>query len=131
MGVQVGDSVIHLYCGADSTEQQEVHVCEKLLAFLKGPNYSKSALHVRDQEPTLFAHFQLIWKIRDNQMVPDLPSYVFFSSAVTNRVVLIHDARLAGYIPFRRCRFVAAASSPPFRRLPFHHQDTSSPAVSS
>ena len=51
-------------------------VREKPLVFLKGPNYSKSAL--RDQEPTLYACFQLIWKIRDNHMVPDLPSYVFF-----------------------------------------------------
>ena len=73
-GCPCGDSVIHLYRGADSTEQQEVR--EKLLVFLKGSNYSKSAL--RDQEPTLYAHFQLIWKIRDNHMVPDLPSYVFF-----------------------------------------------------
>ena len=73
-GCPCGDSVIHLYCGADSTKQQEV--CEKLLVFLKGSNYRKSALH--NQEPTLYAHFQLIWKIRVDHMVPDLPSYVFF-----------------------------------------------------
>ena len=73
-GCPCGDSVIHLYRGVDSTEQQEI--CEKLLVFLKGPNYGKSVLC--DQEPTLYAHFQLIWKIRDNHMVPDLPSYVFF-----------------------------------------------------
>ena len=73
-GCPCGDSVIHLYRGADSTEQQEIR--EKLLVFLKGSNRSKSAL--RKQEPTLYAHFQLIWTIRANHMVPDLPSYVFF-----------------------------------------------------
>ena len=73
-GCPCGDSVIHLYCGADSTKQQEVR--EKLLVFLKGSNYRKSAL--RNQEPTLYAHFQLIWNIRVDHMVPDLPSYVFF-----------------------------------------------------
>ena len=50
------------------------------VGLLKGPNYSKSALC--DQEPTFYAHFQLIWKIRDNHMVPDLPSYVCFFSQV-------------------------------------------------
>ena len=69
-----GDTVIELYCGADSSEQQEIR--EKLLIFLKGSNASKAALH--SKEPTLYAHFELIWKIRDNHMILGLPSYIFF-----------------------------------------------------
>lgn len=49
-GCPWGDSVIHLYRGADSTEQHEI--CE-LLVFLKGSNRSKSALC--KQELTLYA----------------------------------------------------------------------------
>ena len=99
--------MIHLYCGADSTKQQEVR--EKLLVFLKGSNYRKSAL--RDQEPTLYAHFQLIWKIRVDHMVPD-PTLVcfFFSSVVTNRAVFICDARLAHPQAFQRGALVVLHS---------------------
>ena len=105
-GCPCGDSVIHLYCGADSTKQQEVR--EKLLVFLKGSNYRKSALH--NQEPTLYAHFQLIWSIRVDHMVTDLPSYVFFLSVVTNRAVFICDARLAHPQAFQRGALVVLHS---------------------
>ena len=77
--------MIHLYRGADSTKQQEVR--------------------------TLYAHFQLIWKIRVDHMVPDLPSYVFFfSSVVTNRAVFICDARLAHPQAFQRGALVVLHS---------------------
>ena len=68
-----GDTVISLYPGADSTEEQEV--CKKLLIFLKGSN-AKRALCT--QEPNLYANFELVWRFRDNHMVRDLPSYLFF-----------------------------------------------------
>ncbi len=73
-GCPCGESQIHLYCGADSSEQQEVR--EKLLVFLKGSNISKESL--RTTAPTLYANFQLIWKVRENHMVSGLPSYIFF-----------------------------------------------------
>ena len=33
---------------------------------------------LQSQDPTLFAEFQMIWKIRANHMVSGLPSYMFF-----------------------------------------------------
>lgn len=73
-GCPCGDSVIRLFRGADSTEQQKIR--DKLLVFLKASNASKETLC--QQEPTLFAQFQLIWTIRNNHMVQGLPSYIFF-----------------------------------------------------
>ncbi len=73
-GCPCGESQIRLYCGAESSEQQEVR--EKLLIFLKGSNVSKESL--RTTAPTLYTNFQLIWKVRANHMVSGLPSYVFF-----------------------------------------------------
>ena len=40
-GCPCGKTVIHLFQGADSTEQQEM--CDKLLVFLKGSNAKASA----------------------------------------------------------------------------------------
>ena len=80
------------------------------VGLLKGPNYSKSALC--DQEPTFYAHFQLIWKIRDNHtwylIYPHM--FFFFSSVVTNRVVFIHGARLTHPQSFRRGTLVVLPS---------------------
>ena len=59
-GCPCGDTEIQLYHGPDSSEQQVVR--EKLLVFLKGSNKNKEAL--RRQDPTLYAHFQLIWTVR-------------------------------------------------------------------
>lgn len=73
-GCPCGDTEIQLYRGPDSSEQQVVR--EKLLVFLKGSNKNKEAL--RRQDPTLYAHFQLIWTVRKNHMVTGLPSYIFF-----------------------------------------------------
>ena len=73
-GCPCGESPIHLYHGVDSTEQQEMS--EKLLIFLKGSNVKKEAL--RHQMPTLYADFELIWKVRSNHMVCGLPSHIFF-----------------------------------------------------
>ena len=54
-GCPCGDSVICLFRGADSTEQQKIQ--DKLLVFLKASNASKKALC--QQEPTLSAQSQL------------------------------------------------------------------------
>ena len=66
-----GDAEIRLY---RKSEQQEVH--EKLLISLNGSNKAKKALRL--EEPTLYAEFQLIWDVRANHMVSDLPSYIYF-----------------------------------------------------
>lgn len=69
-----GDTVINLYRGAESTEEQDIR--KKLLIFLKGSNTKKRDL--ASQDPTLYANFQLVWRVRKNHMVCGLPSYVFF-----------------------------------------------------
>lgn len=69
-----GTTVIHLYKGADSGDEQEVR--KKLLVFLKGSNAKKRALAAQD--PTLYANFQLVWTVRNNHMICGLPSYAFF-----------------------------------------------------
>ena len=69
-----GDTEICLYRGPDSSERQEVR--DELLIFLKGSNKAKKALRL--EEPSLYTEFQLIWNVRANHMVPDLPSYIFF-----------------------------------------------------
>lgn len=68
-----GDSIINLYRGADSGEEQEEW---KLLIFLKGPKANKKALSTQD--PTLYTNFKLVWQVRTNNVVHDLPLYVFF-----------------------------------------------------
>ena len=73
-GCPCGETVINLYRGADSSEQQETR--EKLLVFLKGSLAKKK--HLQSLNPALYAEFQLIWKIRANHMVCGLPSYLFF-----------------------------------------------------
>ena len=73
-GCPCGDTEIQLFRGPDSSEQQVAR--EKLLIFLKGSNKNKEVLH--RQDPTLYAHFKLVWTVRKNHMVPGLPSYVFY-----------------------------------------------------
>lgn len=69
-----GDTVINLYPGANSTDEQEVR--KKLIIFLKGSNSKKKTLST--QEPALYAHFQLVWTVRRNHIIQNLPSYAYF-----------------------------------------------------
>ena len=73
-GCPCGETTIHLFRGADSTEQQETR--EKLLIFLKGSVTKKKLLQT--ENPTLYSEFQLIWNIRANHMVPGLPYCMYF-----------------------------------------------------
>ena len=68
-----GDTVIQLYHGADSKEDQEIR--KKLLIFLKGSSSNKKSL--RSQDPELYANFQLVWNLRAAHMVKSLPSCIF------------------------------------------------------
>ena len=72
-GCACGDTIIHLYRGAESNQK----VREKLLVFLKGSKKPKKALMI--DSPDLFACFRAVWEIRNSHMVSGPPSqYVFF-----------------------------------------------------
>ena len=73
-GCPCGTSKIHLYRGADSSEQQKLR--KKLLIFLKSSNTKKEALRLED--PAVYANFERVWNVRNNHMVRGLPGYIFF-----------------------------------------------------
>lgn len=69
-----GDTVIHLYKGADSSQEERNH----LLQFLKGNKQQKSAL--KKHHPQLYEKFERVWQVRQAHMIKHLPAqyYVFF-----------------------------------------------------
>jgi len=69
-----GDTVIHLFKGANSKQQQKIR--EKLQVFLKGSQKSKHEL--QEEIPDLYAWFESVWAIRNRHMVLDLPSQYIF-----------------------------------------------------
>ena len=72
-GCSCGDTIIHLYRGAESRQK----VREKLLVFLKGSKKAKQTLMV--DSPDLYAYFQSVWEVRNSHMVSGLPSqYIFY-----------------------------------------------------
>jgi len=72
-GCPCGDTNIHLYRGADTSEHLQLR--DKLLTFLKGSMAAKETL--RQEHPQLYAEFQSVWDVR-RHLVQELPSsYVF------------------------------------------------------
>ena len=70
-----GDTVIYLYRGADSSEQQTTRAY--LLQYLKGSKQQVEKL--KKEKPNLYAYFEQVWKIRQSHSVPNLPGqYTFF-----------------------------------------------------
>ena len=69
-----GDTVIHLFKGANSKEQQRIR--EKLQIFLKGSQKRKHELQQEIHD--LYAWFESVWATRNRHMVPDLPSQYIF-----------------------------------------------------
>ena len=55
-GCACGDTIIHLYRGAESNQK----VRKKLLVFLKGSKKAKKALMI--DSPDLFVYFRAVWK---------------------------------------------------------------------
>ena len=55
-----GNTVIHLYRGADPSEQQTTHAY--LLQYLKGSKQQVEKL--KKEKPNLYAYFEQVWKIR-------------------------------------------------------------------
>ena len=70
-----GDTNIHIFKGADSTELQKKRT--KLMTFLKGSQKKKDELFSDD--PELFKYFQQVWSVRENHMHLGLPmQYIFY-----------------------------------------------------
>ena len=70
-----GDTVIHLYQGADSTDKQETR--KYLLQYLKGSKAQVQDLKKKHQN--LYAYFEKVLQMRRNHIVEELPpQYAFF-----------------------------------------------------
>jgi hypothetical protein len=70
-----GDTEIHLYLGADSSELQNRR--ERLLKFLKGSQ--KEKVKLQREHPEEYSSFERVWSVRERHMVKDVPpQYVFF-----------------------------------------------------
>ena len=70
-----GDTVIHLFRGADSSRKQ--HIREQLKIFLKGSKIKREQLKLA--EPELYSLFNEVWSVRHNHMIGGLPGqYMFF-----------------------------------------------------
>ena len=70
-----GKTTIHLFKGADSSEQQGIRI--DVLVFLKGNKDEKENLRVK--KPGIWKMLKNVWEIRERHMVEGLPpQYVFF-----------------------------------------------------
>ena len=69
-----GNTVIHLYRGADSSSEQKERA--SLTVFLKGSKASKEKLE--EKEPHLFEYFKMIWDIKKRHEIPSLPQQYLF-----------------------------------------------------
>ena len=70
-----GDTVIHLFKGADSCRNQ--HIRDQLKIFLKGSKVKKEQLKLA--EPELYKLFNEVWRVREQHMVSGLPNqYIFY-----------------------------------------------------
>ena len=74
-GFPCGDTVIHLFKGADSAYNQELR--KDFLIYMKGTKIQKNEL--KRQNPERWAFINDVWQLRNRHLVPGLPSqYVFF-----------------------------------------------------
>ena len=69
-----GQTVIHLYRGADSSDLQERR--KDLNIFLKGSRKKKEQL--RKQKPELYEYFRKVWDVGQRHEVPGLPSQYLY-----------------------------------------------------
>ncbi|XP_041459979.1 uncharacterized protein LOC121411367 [Lytechinus variegatus] len=71
-----GRSNIKLVEGCRDEHAAEIHARKPhLLTFLKGSKKSKQEL--KQKQPDLYAHFQMVWDLRERHMQKGLPHYVF------------------------------------------------------
>ena len=116
----MGDATILLFKGSDSEEQQTL--TEELNIFLKGSKKEKKALLA--ENPDLYSHFNLIWRIRNRHMVQGLPtSYIFFLKACY-QPECEHPVCQSGHPSSPLCWY---PSGPPISHLPLPVPDHSRP----
>ena len=70
-GSPCGDTLIHLFKGADSSEFQCMR--KDVQIFLKGSKKKKEQL-----KPAIYSYFQRIWDVKQRHMVTDLPPQYLF-----------------------------------------------------
>lgn len=74
-GCPCGDTVIHLFKGADSSRLQELRPL--LNIFLKGSQQKKKQLRI--DHPDVFSFFSPVWSVRERHAVSGLPDmYIFY-----------------------------------------------------
>ena len=76
-----GDSVIHLYRGADSHLQQGTR--KYFLLYVKGTKKQKESLKLEKLD--LYSYFDTVWQLKERHSIKNLPSQYAF-------VVWIHHA---------------------------------------
>ncbi len=91
-GCPCGETVIHLYKGADSSEQQVTR--KYILQYLKGSKAQKQQL--KSNMPELYAYFEQVWKIRESHMLKDLPSQYAFHLVCCFDLACTHPLCLQG-----------------------------------
>ena len=85
-----GDTEIHLYLGADSSELQNRR--ERLLKFLKGSRKEKGKL--QREHPDEYSSFERVWSVREQHMVKMFHHNTCFScSPVMSLGVLTQHVR--------------------------------------
>ena len=81
-GSPCGETVIHLFKGADSTEKQKTRLF--ILQFLKGSKKQKESL--KKKMPLLYAYCEKVWNVRNSHMTTGLPPQYIFSLSCSNCV---------------------------------------------
>ena len=74
-GCPCGDSVIHMFKGADSSQKQEER--KKLLVYLKGSKKQKDIL--KEESPTSYNYFEKVWALRKRHAAKHFPPQYIFS----------------------------------------------------
>ena len=79
-GCPCGDTVIHLFKGADSSKQQQSREC--VLQYLKG-----SKQRLKKENPAMYEYCEQVWNVRSNHIVANLPpQYIFSWSVAINHI---------------------------------------------
>ena len=114
-----GDTQIHLFKGADSTELQEQR--QHLQVFLKG---SQKKEELRREKPTLYSYFDKVWTVKNCHQVPDLPSQYLFLLICCYGANCPHPLCQIGRAP---CEMTWFPGGPTVKTIPMPIPDPSRP----
>ena len=119
-GCPCGDTSIHLYRGADTSEHLQVR--NQLLTFLKGSKAAKDTL--RQEHPQLFNEFQSVWDVRQHHLVHELPNQYIFLLLCCFRPDCAHPLCRKGQMGTLSTRY---EGGPPITHLPLPVPDPDRP----